>query len=30
MNFTPGANYYYVRVLQVDDQIAWGSPIWVE
>ena len=24
-----GENYYYVRVLQADDQIAWSSPIWV-
>jgi hypothetical protein len=24
-----GENYYYVRVIQVDDQIAWSSPIWV-
>ncbi|MEZ5353119.1 MAG: hypothetical protein R2762_10830 [Bryobacteraceae bacterium] len=22
-------SYYYVRVQQVDDQIAWSSPIWV-
>ncbi len=22
-------NYYYVRVMQVDDQMAWSSPIWV-
>ena len=27
---TPGESYYYVRVMQVDDQIAWSSPIWVE
>lgn len=25
----PGENYYYVRVIQVDDQMAWSSPIWV-
>jgi len=25
-----GENYYYVRVIQVDDQIAWSSPIWVQ
>ena len=25
----PGESYYYVRVIQVDDQIAWSSPIWV-
>ncbi|MGH9657544.1 MAG: DUF3604 domain-containing protein, partial [Bryobacteraceae bacterium] len=24
-----GESYYYVRVLQVDDQMAWSSPIWV-
>ena len=24
-----GESYYYVRVMQVDDQIAWSSPIWV-
>jgi hypothetical protein len=24
-----GENYYYVRVTQVDDQMAWSSPIWV-
>jgi hypothetical protein len=23
-------SYYYVRVQQVDDQIAWSSPIWVK
>jgi hypothetical protein len=27
---TPGENYYYVRVQQVDGQIAWSSPIWVK
>ena len=26
----PGMHYYYVRVLQRDDEIAWGSPIWVD
>ena len=25
-----GAGYYYVRVVQDDREIAWGSPIWVE
>ncbi len=25
-----GTHYYYVRILQADDEIAWGSPIWVE
>ncbi len=29
-DFEPGANYYYVRVLQNDEQMAWSSPIWVE
>ncbi len=28
--FEPGSNYYYVRVLQTDGQVAWSSPIWVE
>src|SRR5262249_62134122 len=26
---SPGESYYYVRVIQVDDQIAWSSPIWI-
>jgi hypothetical protein len=25
-----GESYYYVRALQVDEQIAWSSPIWVK
>ena len=25
----PGESYYYVRVMQVDDQMAWSSPIWI-
>ena len=25
----PGLNYYYVRVVQIDGQTAWSSPIWV-
>ena len=29
-DFRPGANYYYVRVVQNDGQVAWSSPIWVE
>jgi hypothetical protein len=29
-DFETGANYYYVRVLQHDGQLAWSSPIWVE
>ncbi len=24
-----GESYYYVRVIQADDEIAWSSPIWV-
>ena len=26
----PGEHYYYVRVIQADDQMAWSSPIWVK
>jgi hypothetical protein len=26
----PGTHYYYVRVLQRDDELAWSSPIWIE
>ncbi len=26
----PSTAYYYVRVVQDDGEIAWGSPIWVE
>lgn len=26
----PGEHYYYVRVQQEDEAIAWGSPIWVD
>jgi hypothetical protein len=25
----PGESYYYVRLLQDDGALAWGSPIWV-
>lgn len=25
----PGEDYYYVRVVQEDDNVAWSSPIWV-
>jgi hypothetical protein len=25
----PGVSWYYVRALQDDGEIAWGSPIWV-
>jgi hypothetical protein len=24
-----GESYYYVRIIQVDDQMAWSSPIWI-
>jgi hypothetical protein len=23
-----GRSYYYVRVIQTDDEIAWSSPVW--
>ena len=26
----PGTHYYYVRVIQEDNNMAWGSPIWVD
>ena len=25
-----GTNMYYVRVLQVDGELAWSSPLWIE
>jgi hypothetical protein len=25
----PGAHYYYIRVLQRNNEIAWGSPLWI-
>jgi hypothetical protein len=25
----PGTSFYYLRVLQEDQQAAWSSPIWV-
>ena len=25
----PGENFYYVRAIQTNDEIAWSSPIWV-
>ena len=25
----PGTHYYYVRVIQQDNNMAWGSPMWV-
>lgn len=24
-----GEHYYYVRIIQEDDNMAWGSPIWI-
>jgi hypothetical protein len=24
----PGRSYYYVRVIQKDEEIAWSSPVW--
>ena len=26
---TPGRRYYYVRVMQANGEMAWGSPVWV-
>jgi len=23
-------NYYYIRIVQIDDEMAWSSPIWVK
>ena len=25
----PGLSWYYVRAIQDDGELAWGSPIWV-
>ncbi|MCI0459212.1 MAG: hypothetical protein L0Z62_19830 [Gemmataceae bacterium] len=25
-----GVHYYYIRVLQADDEIAWASPLWID
>jgi hypothetical protein len=25
-----GMGYYYVRVIQADDEIAWSSPVWLQ
>jgi hypothetical protein len=25
-----GAHYYYIRVQQVDNQLAWSSPMWID
>jgi hypothetical protein len=27
---TAGVHYYYIRVQQVDGQLAWASPIWID
>lgn len=27
---TPGTHYYYVRVIQSDENMAWSSPIWID
>lgn len=29
-NPLPGESYYYVRVMQTNDQMAWSSPIWIQ
>jgi hypothetical protein len=29
-DFGGGENYFYVRVMQEDGQLAWSSPIWVK
>ena len=29
-DYAAGQNYYYVRVMQDDGQLAWSSPIWVK
>nr|HNT37428.1 hypothetical protein [bacterium] len=28
-DIAPGISYYYIRVLQRDNEMAWSSPIWV-
>ena len=28
-NPIPGESYYYVRILQTNNQVAWSSPIWI-
>ena len=25
-----GTHYYYIRVLQADEEIAWASPLWID
>ncbi|HYT88314.1 MAG TPA: DUF3604 domain-containing protein, partial [Gemmataceae bacterium] len=29
-NPAQGTHYYYIRVLQTDDEIAWASPLWID
>jgi hypothetical protein len=29
-NPQPGESYYYLRVTQIDGNLAWSSPIWIE
>ncbi len=26
----PGINYYYLRVIRMDEEMAWASPIWIK
>jgi hypothetical protein len=26
---TAGVHWYYIRVFQADDELAWGSPMWI-
>ncbi len=28
--WTPGAHFYYIRAIQADGSLAWGSPVWIE
>ncbi|MDB6025942.1 MAG: hypothetical protein JWM68_2165 [Verrucomicrobiales bacterium] len=28
-SLAPGTSYYYARIIQEDDEIAWTSPIWI-
>jgi hypothetical protein len=27
---TPGTHYYYIRVVQENDELAWASPLWID
>jgi hypothetical protein len=27
---TAGVHYYYIRVLQADNELAWASPLWID